>query len=298
MLTMILTLYTIITLVSSAAVKGIDLDEDIKIVVLRANNEVLRANNEDFITTIGELSRIFGRKRREYKKLSKDEIKKARSCRKKKLLYSTKDESCHPPTTRGPCRDGKWFVAVKERLDGVCRKPPCNNDEVFYDGSCTPVDEKKAVCPEFQQLYVNKKGFGFCDCQSGFSYSIAKNTCYRELVGGPCEEEGEVWSGVPKNSIPKEVRERLQFGVKKFGECQSSGCDAGYVKWSDNKCYKMKASTMCLESETGDLELIEDEVTCSSSMGGRSTIGGRGGGCRKGRAWSNRRQRCIRVFRG
>jgi len=210
------------------------------------------------------------------------------------LLYSTKDKSCHQPTVRGPCKDGKWFVAVKGRLEGVCRKPPCKDDEVLYNGSCTPIDEKEPVCPEFQQLYVNKKGIGFCDCQAGFSYSTDKDTCFRELLRGPCEGKRSVWSRQPIEDVPKEFRGQ---GHKEFGRCQPSECEKGYVNWTDGKCYKLVTDSLCLESESGELELSEGEVRCSMTGMGRSILGGRNK-CRRGRSWSHRRQRCIRVFRG
>jgi len=48
--------------------------EDVKILVFRANNEKI-------VLTLSELNRIFGKKSRQIKRLSRDEKKEARSCR-------------------------------------------------------------------------------------------------------------------------------------------------------------------------------------------------------------------------
>ena len=66
--------------------------------------------------TLQEINEIFDKKKHMKKnkgKLSRQDKKTARGCRKKKLLFSTADKKCHEPTSAGPCKNNKRFVAVK-----------------------------------------------------------------------------------------------------------------------------------------------------------------------------------------
>merc|ERR1711915_889046 len=114
-----------------------------------------------FEMTIKEINDIFGKKKKKRglknkSKLSQQEKKAARNCRRKKLLYSLKDKKCHEPTTSGPCRNNKWFVAIKGKLQGVCRRIPCTNEDtpILYNETCSPI---YGVCPDRQRLFLNKK---------------------------------------------------------------------------------------------------------------------------------------------
>ena len=97
--------------------------------------------------TLQEINEIFDKKKHMKKnkgKLSRQDKKTARGCRKKKLLFSTADKKCHEPTSAGPCNRDKWFVAVKGQLQGVCKKNPCTSDDnpIFFNGACTALYRK------------------------------------------------------------------------------------------------------------------------------------------------------------
>ena len=84
-----------------------------------------------------------------------------------------------------------------------------------------------------------------------------------------------------------------------FGKCKSNKCKEGKVEWKDKKCYKVDSGEffdMCVENERGEM-VIEDEVmTCRMVMEGRAVAMGIGRSCRRGRAWSSYRNRCVRVY--
>ena len=64
-------------------------------------------------------------------------------------------------------------------------------------------------------------------------------------------------------------------------------------------CYKVETGEKfdtCVNNERGEM-FIEDEVlTCRIVLNGRSVVLGVGRSCRRGRAWSSYRNRCVRVY--
>jgi len=243
--------------------------------------------------TLRELNEIFDKKK--YKrgrkgKLSRQDKKTARSCRKKKLLFSVSDKKCYEPTSGGPCKNGKWFVSVPGKLQGVCRRPPCPGAEtpILYNGTCSSLYDS---CPPGERLYLNKRGVGFCDCDQGYSYSREHDTCYKEHTPGPCMQ-GQSWLRRP---TPKNHR----TGHKVFGECVLNKCEEGKVEWKDKKCYKVDQGEMfeiCVADEKGEMVLEDNVVTCKMVMDGRAIAMGISRSCRRGRTWSRYRNRCVRVF--
>jgi len=243
--------------------------------------------------TLLEINEIFDKKRHMKNnkgKLSHQDKKMARGCRKQKLLYSTADKKCHEPTSPGPCKNKKWFVAVKGQLQGVCRRNQCTSDEnpIFFNGTCSAL---YGNCPESSRLYLNKRGVGFCDCDEGFSYNIKDDNCYKEHTQGPCTED-ETWlrRRAPKNH---------KTGHKVFGRCKHNKCNEGKVEWKDKKCYKVDSGDMfdmCVENNHGEIVIEEDMMTCRMVMEGRAVAMGIGRSCRRGRAWSSYRNRCVRVY--
>ena len=79
--------------------------------------------------TINEINKIFNKRRfrgNKNRHLTRTDKMKARECRRKKKLYFRKSKKCHQPLVQGPCKNNtKWIVAIKGRLDGVCRERPC-----------------------------------------------------------------------------------------------------------------------------------------------------------------------------
>jgi len=251
--------------------------------------------SKNFEMTIKEINDIFGKKKKKRglknnSKLSQQEKKAARNCRRKKLLYSLKDKKCHEPTSSGPCRNNKWFVAIKGKLQGVCRRNPCTNEDtpILYNQTCSPI---YGVCPDRQRLFLNKKGEGFCDCDEGFSYNIADDSCHREYDLGPCNK-GEIWQRI-------EAPKKHGTGHKVFGECKMDKCGEGEREWKDGDCYLVDTGNsfeMCMDSKKGGIILEDGLLTCKMVQDGRSVIMGVGRSCRRGRTWSSYRNRCVRLF--
>merc|ERR1719481_833854 len=146
----------------------LDDEDDEDILLFRTNNE-----EEQILMTVDEINKVFGRTTKNSKnELSNNEKAKAKDCRKMKKVYSTKTGKCHQPTSQGPCKKNKWFIAKRGRLDGVCRIPPCGEGEVLYRGECQQATGRSSVCPARHRLFLNKRGVGYCDCQQGFSWSF------------------------------------------------------------------------------------------------------------------------------
>jgi len=243
--------------------------------------------------TLRELNEIFDKKkhkRGKKGKLSRQDKKTARSCRKKKLLFSVVDKKCYEPTSSGPCKNNTWFVSVPGKLQGVCRRNPCPGDEnpILYDGVCSSL---YGSCPGGSRLYLNKRGVGFCDCDQGYSYSREDDACYKEHTPGPCTQ-GDTWL---RRATPSKHR----TGHKVWGKCVLNKCEEGEVEWKDKKCYKVDQGEMfemCVADERGELVLEDNVVTCKMVMEGRAVAMGISRSCRRGRAWSRYRNRCVRVF--
>jgi len=232
--------------------------------------------------TINEINKIFnkrgfrGNKNRHLKRTDK---MKARECRRKKKLYFRKTKNCHQPLLQGPCKAStKWIVAVKGRLDGVCRPRPCLDGAtpILYNGTCVPIDS--GSCPQHSRLYVNKRGEGYCDCEAGYSrLSDGAGDCYRDFLTGPCD---------PGASL-----------VLVGGECVPSPCQPGEMMWSDGECWPAQPDLAQCE---GDLELhpATQTLTCqpwpAQEMG--RAITGNTSHCRRGQVWSRWRGRCVRLF--
>jgi len=243
--------------------------------------------------TLKEINEIFDKKKHMKKskgKLTRRDKKSARECRKKKLLFSTIDKKCHEPTSAGPCKNNKWFVAVKGQLQGACRTNQCTNDEtpIMFNKTCS---ELYGSCPKFSRLYLNKRGLGFCDCDEGYSYDIEAGTCFKEHTQGPCTDE-QTWlrRRTPKNH---------KTGHKVFGKCKLNKCEEGQIEWKNKKCYKVEKRAMfdmCVENENGEMVVEDDVLTCKMVLEGRAVSLGVSRSCRRGRAWSPYRKRCVRVY--
>ena len=91
------------------------------------------ARNKLLKITVNEINQIFNKRgflRNKNRHLTRTDKMKARECRRKKKLYFRKSTKCHRPLVQGPCKDStKWIVAIKGRLDGVCRERPCLDDD-------------------------------------------------------------------------------------------------------------------------------------------------------------------------
>eukprot|EP00092_Neocalanus_flemingeri_P027772 GFUD01030146.1.p1 GENE.GFUD01030146.1~~GFUD01030146.1.p1 ORF type:complete len:350 (-),score=77.24 GFUD01030146.1:126-1175(-) len=263
----------------------------------RLNRKIAFTNpesrSEEFEMTLKEINEIFGKKRHSKNKkgkLSRSDKKLARDCRKKHLLFSKKDNKCHEPTSEGPCNNDKWFVAVKGKLEGVCRRNQCTSDEtpILFNGTCSALF---GVCPNSSRLYLNKRGEGFCDCDQGFSYNIEDDKCHREHTQGPCTDK-QTW-------LRRKTPKNHKTGHKVFGKCKENKCGEGEVEWKDEKCYTVDRGdmiNMCLESQQGELVIENEVLACTMVTRGRAVAMGIGRSCRRGRAWSSYRNRCVRVY--
>lgn len=234
--------------------------------------------------TINEINKIFNKRDfrgNKNRHLTRTDKMKARECRRKKKLYFRKSQKCHQPLVQGPCKtSNKWLVAIKGRLDGVCRERPCLDDAtpILYNGTCVPIDNED--CPQYSRLYLNKRGEAYCDCETGYSrLSDGDGDCYRDFLTGPC---------VPGSSL-----------VLVAGQCVPDPCQAGEIMWSDGKCRPVQAG---LDQCEGDLELQPDTelVTCQARQDpgapGPRVIMGNTRTCRRGQVWSRWRGRCVRLF--
>ena len=233
--------------------------------------------------TINEINNIFnkrgfrGNKNRHL--TSTDKIK-ARECRRKNKLYFRKNKKCHQPLVQGPCKNStKWIVAIKGRLDGVCRERPCLDEAtpILHNGTCVPIDYH--ACPRYSRLYLNKRGEGYCDCEAGYSrLSDGDGVCYRDFLPGPCDAGSSL--------------------VLVGGKCVLSPCPAGEMMWQDGSCHP--ADPGLAECE-GDLELVADlpsppSLSCRGWPGRGRVITGNSRHCRRGRVWSSWRGSCVRLF--
>merc|ERR1711913_22837 len=138
---------------------------------------------------------------------------------------------------------------------------------------------------------LTREEWGFCDCDYGYSYSQEDDTCYKEHTPGPCGEK-ETWL---RRRTPKKHR----TGHKVFGKCKMNKCAEGMLEWKDKKCYKVDQGemfAMCVAEEKGEIELEDEVLTCKLVMEGRAVVGGISRSCRRGRAWSRYRNRCVRVY--
>lgn len=235
--------------------------------------------------TINEINKIFnkrGFRGNKNRHLTRTDKMKARECRRKKKLYFRKSKKCHQPLVQGPCKNStKWIVAIKGRLDGVCRERPCLDpaSPILYNGTCVPIDN--AECPQYSRLYLNKRGEGYCDCETGFSRlsdGDGDGSCYRDFLPGPCDGPG--------SSL-----------VLVAGACVAQPCQAGEIRWSQGECRPAQPDLAQCE---GDLELQADSqvVTCQPWPDqdlGRAITGGTRQ-CRRGQVWSSWRRSCVRLF--
>jgi len=172
---------------------------------------------DNVVMSLGELQDVFGitEEMKRQERLTVREKRRARECRKRGRLYRRSDQKCYKANHQGICPVGRWFVAEKGRLDGVCQALPCSQPDtpVLYQGTCSPVFD---TCGQPNtRLYLNKKGRGFCGCDEGFSYNHQDSRCYRERTRGPCPD-GQTWLSLDKKKVPKQRRK----GQKRFGKCR------------------------------------------------------------------------------
>jgi len=242
-----------------------------------------RARNGAVKLTINEINKIFnkrGFRRNKNRHLTRTDKKKARECRRKNKLYFRKNKKCHQPLVQGPCKNStKWIVAIKGRLDGVCRERPCLEDAapILYNGTCVPIDS--GDCPPNSRLYLNKRGEAYCDCEAGYSRlsdGDGDGDCHRDFLAGPCAAAG--------SSL-----------VLVAGECVPHLCQPGEMLWRDGDCHP--ASPDLAECD-GDLELLTSPhtVTCQARQARGRVITGSTRHCRRGQVWSSWRGRCVRLF--
>eukprot|EP00092_Neocalanus_flemingeri_P009649 GFUD01010390.1.p1 GENE.GFUD01010390.1~~GFUD01010390.1.p1 ORF type:complete len:342 (+),score=71.73 GFUD01010390.1:104-1027(+) len=270
-----------------------DLNRIISFLIPTQNDNLLRSRSErkeqKIEMRLGEINDIFDKNKHTIK-LSRSDKRKARDCRKKRQIFSMDDNKCYNPISEGPCKNNKWFVAVKGKLGGVCKRRECTSVEapILFKGTCSNLYGK---CPKSSRLYLNKRGVGFCDCDEGFSYNIADDTCHRERVQGPCTDQ-QIWK---RTKAPKNHK----TGHKIFGKCKKNKCEEGEAKWKDQKCYKVDRGDIfnkCLESQNGELVIEAGMMTCKMVLTGQGEVAGVRSSCRHGDAWSFDRNKCIRVY--
>ena len=234
------------------------------------------ARNKLVRMTVKEINKIFNTRgflRNKNRRLTKKDKRKARECRRRSELFFRKTKSCHPPVEQGPCKDPtKWIVAIRGRLDGVCRERPCLDEAtpILYNGTCVSIDNDD--CPRYSRLYLNKRGEGYCDCREGFSQH--SGSCHRDHLPGPCSNSTVLVSG----------------------QCQADPCPQGRMVWRDGECHLASSS---LSSCEGDLHLEPESqtVSCLPPPGrGRAILSGSSRSCRSGMVWSSWRGSCVRLF--
>jgi len=214
---------------------------------------------------LGEIQDLFGitPEMRRAQKLNRREKARARECRKLGRLYLRTEEKCYKPNTPGLCRQGRWFVAERGRLDGVCQVPPCQYQQIpiLFKGACSSV---YGSCPDPNaRLYLNKRGVGFCECDEGFSFNTADGRCYRERTRGPCNSQ-QTWLSLDKKKVAKDERS----GHKRFGKCRRTKCGAGQVKWQGGVCAVHGADNQsCVQSADNVVEVINGQITCREGGG-------------------------------
>ena len=244
--------------------------------------------------TLKEINKIFNKKGfrgNKNRHLTRTDKMKARECRRKKKLYFRKTKKCHQPLAQGPCKTNtKWLVAVKGRLDGVCRERPCQSEAtpIMYNGTCVSIDNDS--CPPHSRLYLNKRGVAACDCEAGYSRgSDREGDCYRDFLPGPCQSpDSMVWLA---------------------GNCVPDPCPPGQIMWSEvgddgdddggpDSTGECRPAEPGLADCEGDLVLAADTqtVTCEARPGLGRVITGNTRQCRRGQVWSSWRARCVRLF--
>lgn len=220
---------------------------------------------EIIVMSLGEIQEIFGRKEEEEQPLTRRQKRKAKDCRKKNTLYSRTDGECHPPTATEPCTQGKWLIAEKGRLDGVCVINPCPSPEapILFQGSCSPV---YGPCGTSSRLYLNKRGQSFCHCDEGFSYNRDDGECYRDNTRGPCNQS-QTWlkkSNGAKSRRKGATRRTLRRGGT-LGVCRRTRCGTGQVRWRGGVCLTPDTGPgyySCVRSNTGILETKDGKLNC------------------------------------
>lgn len=215
------------------------------------------------------------------------ESKQAEHCKKLNMIFSLHGNTCHTPTSVGPCDPSThWFVAQDDSWVGICRPRLCTgqNTPFLYKGVCSPIHGK---CGQGERLYNDRFGEGFCGCDDGFLYHAKDNKCYRENLRGPCVE-GKQW-----------VKKR---GSWMDGVCKRRGCNGGRVKWQDGMCYKIQeglAFQNCSASVEGVVKKVEKKnvLDCFMEIKMRAIAPVfQGRRCRRGRTWSRYRKRCVRSY--
>ena len=227
--------------------------------------------------TVNEINQIFnkgGFLRNKNRRLTRTDKMKARECRRKKKLYFRKTKKCHDPLVQGPCKDStKWIVAIRGRLDGVCRQPACLDDAapIFYKGTCVPIDNDD--CPQHSRLYMNRRGEGYCGCEEGHS-QYQGSSCHRDYFPGPCT-----------NST-----------VLVAGQCLADPCQPGQLLWRDGECHPASPSVSDCEGELV-LDTDSHSLTCQPRHDlGRAVLPGSVRRCRRGTVWSRWRGKCVTLF--
>jgi len=215
---------------------------------------------------LGDIQDLFGitAEMKRAEKLSRREKTRARECRKRGRLYLRAEQKCYKPNEPGLCRQGRWFVAQRGRLDGVCQVPPCQdpNTPILFKGTCSSV---YGTCPDQNaRLYLNKRGAGFCNCDEGFSFNTADGKCYRERSRGPCNRN-QTWLPLDKKKVPKDQR----TGHKRFGKCRRTKCGEGQVKWKGGVCADNGGGEeeSCVQSADNAVEVTDGRITCREGGG-------------------------------
>ncbi|XP_063847093.1 uncharacterized protein LOC135092476 [Scylla paramamosain] len=134
-----------------------------------------------------------------------------------KVIWPATGE-CVTLLTQGPCPHGQWVKLEKTTFKPVCEPQPCTlggergrgrggrgrggrgrggrggalilgrGAGVMVDGKCHhPADLPPTIqCPRNEKAVTNEHGEVECDCQPGFVYYDADNTCYEPYTRGPC----------------------------------------------------------------------------------------------------------------
>jgi len=249
--------------------------DETQLIPLRLDTNPFTRQGNFIFMALGDINTIFGKK-------------KAKQCKKEKKTYFQEDGKCYKHSTRGPCPESHMFVAIRKKLRGKCVETICKDDEkpFLHQGVCQGL---YGPCRPGMRLYYNRFGESICDCDEGFLVSSKDGACYKEFSTGNCGE-GQTW------------RKGKQKGKNKItgvshGKCLRTNCRKGEVMWSDGQCYRLNDPQLAAECfDQLVLDETSREIVCTTESLGRGIASVASRKCRRGRFWSQHRQKCVRGF--
>jgi len=249
--------------------------DETQLIPLRLDTNPFTRQGNFIFMALGDINTIFGKK-------------KAKQCKKEKKTYFQEDGKCYKHSTRGPCPESHMFVAIRKKLRGKCVETICKDDEkpFLHQGVCQGL---YGPCRPGMRLYYNRFGESICDCDEGFLVSSKDGACYKEFSTGNCRE-GQTW------------RKGKQKGKNKItgvshGKCLRTNCRKGEVMWSDGQCYRLNDPQLAAECfDQLVLDETSREIVCTTESLGRGIASVASRKCRRGRFWSQHRQKCVRGF--